>query len=108
MTGVLVRVTIVEKYHDQSNFRGKGLFQLTLPGNTPSLREVSKGRNWRQELMQKPWRGAIYWLASGGFLILLLIEPRTSCPEWAGLSLSISSLKSAYRPIFFFLIYFFN
>jgi hypothetical protein len=39
--------------------------------------EGSQGRNsnmaesWRQELMQKPWRGAAYWLASHGLLSLL-------------------------------------
>jgi hypothetical protein len=26
---------------------------------------------WRQELMQRPWRGAAYWLASPGLLSLL-------------------------------------
>jgi hypothetical protein len=41
------------------------------------ITEGSQGRNssraetWRQELMQKPWRCAVYWLASPGLLSLL-------------------------------------
>jgi hypothetical protein len=37
----------------------------------------SQGRNsyragtWKQKLMQKPWRGATYWIASPGLLGLL-------------------------------------
>jgi len=55
--------------------------------------------------MQRPWNGVTsYWLASHGLFILLLIEPRITCPEgphpWqAGPSPLIPSLKSAYRPI---------
>jgi hypothetical protein len=31
----------------------------------------SRAGVWRQELMQRPWKGAAYWLASPGFLSLL-------------------------------------
>jgi hypothetical protein len=31
----------------------------------------SKGRIWRQELMQRPWRDTAYWLAPHGLLSLL-------------------------------------
>jgi hypothetical protein len=31
----------------------------------------SKAETWRQELMQRPWRGAAYWLAPHGLLGLL-------------------------------------
>jgi len=33
--------------------------------------DSSKAGTWRQELMQRPWRDAPYWLASPGFLSLL-------------------------------------
>jgi hypothetical protein len=45
----------------------KDLFHFTVVNNSPSLR--GQGRNsrragiWRQELMQNPWKSAVYWLA---------------------------------------------
>jgi hypothetical protein len=33
-------------------------------------RNSHRAGTWRQELMQRPWRGAAYWLASPGLLIL--------------------------------------
>jgi hypothetical protein len=36
---------------------------------------------WRQELLQRPWRNAAYWLAS--FSGCFLIEPRTTSPGMA-------------------------
>jgi hypothetical protein len=41
------------------------------------ITKESQGRNsyragtWRQELMQRPWRDVLYWLASPGLLSLL-------------------------------------
>ncbi|KAM7325014.1 hypothetical protein ACRRTK_015267 [Alexandromys fortis] len=55
------------KLHDQSNLGRKGFISLT---------ENSEGRNshragiWRQELMQRPWKGAAYRLAPHGLLNL--------------------------------------
>lgn len=48
----------------------------------PSGESVSelKARTWRQELMQKSWIGAAYWLGPRGFLRLLFIVLRTSKP----------------------------
>jgi hypothetical protein len=50
-----------------------------------AITEGSQGRNpsragtWRQELMQRPWKRATYWLAHIGF-----IDSRTTNPMvWA-------------------------
>jgi hypothetical protein len=34
-------------------------------------RNSSRAETWRQELMQRPWRDAAYWIASAGLLSLL-------------------------------------
>ena len=34
-------------------------------------RSSSRAESWRQELMQRPWKGAAYWLVSPGLLSLL-------------------------------------
>jgi hypothetical protein len=34
-------------------------------------RNSNRAGTWRQELMQRPWRDAAYWLASHGLLSLL-------------------------------------
>jgi hypothetical protein len=51
----------------------KGFIQLTLPYCCSSPRksglELKQVR--KQELMQKPWRDVLYWLASPGLLSLL-------------------------------------
>jgi hypothetical protein len=70
---------------------------LVYPIISLSITEGSQNRNcnragtWRQELMQKPWRGAAYWLVPHGLLNLLiffyfcilLIEPGTVSQEMA-------------------------
>ena len=54
---------------------GKGSFHLA--AYSPLSSEVSQGRSsgragtYRQELMPRPWRDAVYWLASHGLLSLL-------------------------------------
>jgi hypothetical protein len=47
----------------------KGFIQLTLPHCCSSPRK--SGLELKQELMQRPWRGVLYWLASPGLLSLL-------------------------------------
>ena len=34
-------------------------------------RNSSRAGTWRQKLIQRPWRGAAYWIASPGLLSLL-------------------------------------
>ena len=46
-------------------------------------RNSSRAGNWRQELIQQPWKGAAYWLAPHGLLSLLLIKLRTTSPGMA-------------------------
>jgi hypothetical protein len=60
----------------KSNMGRKGLISLTVPYYSLSSKEVRTETHtgqepWRQELMQRPWRDAAYWLASHGFLCLL-------------------------------------
>jgi len=40
-------------------------------------RNSSRAGTWRQELMQRPWRFAAYWLASRALLSPFLTELRT-------------------------------
>ena len=42
-------------------------------------RNSSKAETWRQELMQRPWRGFAYWLLMG-CSAYFLIEARTISP----------------------------
>jgi hypothetical protein len=84
-----------EKPHDQKQAVRRGFIWFTLPLGSPPLQEVRKG-TWRQELMQRPWRGDASWLAPHGLLSCFLIEPRTTNPGMApsrmGWALSPQSL----------------
>jgi hypothetical protein len=61
----------------------KGFIQLTLPYCCSSPRksglELKQVR--KQELMQRPWRDVLYWLASPGLLRLLSYRTKTISPE---------------------------
>jgi hypothetical protein len=63
----------------------KEFIQLTLSCCCSSLRkpglEFKQVRN--QELMQRPWRDVLYWLASPGLLSLLSYRTKTTSPEMA-------------------------
>jgi hypothetical protein len=73
---VLVRVSIVAtEHHDQkASWREK---DLAYTSTLLFIIEGSRGRNtsscrtWRQELTQKAWRDAAYWLAPHGLLSLI-------------------------------------
>jgi hypothetical protein len=56
----------------KSNLGEKGLISLTVPDNSSSSKAVRAGTG-RQELMQRPWRGAAYWLAHHHDLLSLLL-----------------------------------
>jgi hypothetical protein len=71
---VLVRVSLpAQTSGPRSKLGRKGFIQLTLPYCYSSPRksglELKQGRE--QELMQRPWRDVLYWLASSGLLSLL-------------------------------------
>jgi hypothetical protein len=73
------------KHHDKLG--RKGFILLTPPQHCPSVMEDRTGTQnragtWRaQELMQRPWRGAAYWLASHGLLNLLLYRTQDHQPS---------------------------
>lgn len=58
-----------DKTTTNSNLGRKGSFQLTLQGKSSAVR-VS-WQSSRQELKQRPWRNAAYWLALSGQTIFL-------------------------------------
>jgi hypothetical protein len=77
MEGNCFRVSFSSmKHHDQKvSWRGKVLFVLHFHISVHRQRklgqELKQGRNLEHELMQRPWRGAAYWLAPYGLLNLL-------------------------------------
>ena len=98
----------------KSNLGKKG-FVSALRSISASITEGSQARNakkagiWRQELIQRPWRSAAYWLALHGLLILF--PYRTQDRQCRGSTAHIvlahpnlSSIKKmhyrlAYRPV---------
>ena len=105
--------TAVMKQRDQSNLEGKGCDQsnldrkgfiwFTYPESwTP---EGNQGRGskqvgtWRQELMQRPWKGAAYWLAPHGFLSLLSYRSQDHSPGMAPSSHQSPTKKMPYNLI---------
>ena len=70
---VSVRATIaVVKHHDRKQC-GEGRVYLAFSSIIKSIevRNSSRAGTWRQQLMQKPWRGAAYWCAQRSLLSLL-------------------------------------
>jgi hypothetical protein len=68
---VLYRVfTAVIEHHDQEQL-GKERIYFILQLIVHQSEEELKAGTWRQELMQRLWRGAAYWLAPHGFFSLL-------------------------------------
>jgi hypothetical protein len=80
---VLVMVSIPSQTsRPRSKLGRKGFIRLTLPYCCSSLRtsglELKQVR--KQELMQRPWRDVLYWLASPDLLNLLSYRTKTTSP----------------------------
>ena len=74
----------LHKHHSQdASWGGKGLFSLHF--HTAVHHQMKSGLELKQirkqELMQRPWRDVLYWLASPGLLSLLSYRTKTTSPE---------------------------
>jgi hypothetical protein len=87
---LLLKITYVlgflflHKHHDQeASWGGKGLFSLhfhiAIHYQRRSGLELKQVR--KQELMQRPWRDVLYWLASPGLLSLLSYRTQDHQPR---------------------------
>jgi hypothetical protein len=65
---VLLKVLLLQRNIMTKSKSGKSSFGLHFHIVVHHLR---KSGTWRQELMQRPWKGAAYWLAPHGLLSLL-------------------------------------
>jgi hypothetical protein len=94
----LVRVTIAEMKHYDQRQVGEENVYLASTSTTLFIIAGSQDRNsnwagtWRQELRQRPWKGAAYWLALHGLLSLLSNriqnhQPRDNGTTHSGLGL---------------------
>ena len=82
---VLVRVMVETEHHDQkASWGGKGIvglhFHIAVHCEGSQDRNSNRAGTWRQEMTQRPWKGAAYWHAPYGLLRPLSIEPRTTSP----------------------------
>jgi hypothetical protein len=88
---VLITVSIAStKHHDQKSV-GKERVYLAYTSRSQSITGGSQDRNssragtWRQELMQRPWRSAAYWLAQPAFFCRTQnCQPRGVIPPTMG------------------------
>jgi hypothetical protein len=63
-------------------------------------RNLNRIKPWKQELMQRPWRSADYWLAPYVLLILLSYRTQAHCPRGGNFTKKTgSSHIYHYRPI---------
>ena len=72
---VSVMVTVALRKHcDQqtATWEGKSLFHSQFIIKSREGRNLSRAGTWRQEQMQRPWRGVGYWLVPDGLLSLLM------------------------------------
>ena len=104
MATVLVSVSIpAQTSWPRSTWGGKGLFSLlfhiAVHHQRKSVLELKQVRE--QELMQRPWRDVLYWLAVPGLLSLLSYRTKTTSPEMVpptrGLSPLITNWENALQ-----------
>jgi hypothetical protein len=71
------------KHHDQeTSWGGKCLFGLHFHTAVDHQRnQLGLKQGTKQELVQRPWRNVLYWLASPGLLSLLSYRTKTTSPE---------------------------
>ena len=96
------------KHHDQTQV-GEERVYLAYTSTSMFIIKGSQDRNskrtgtCRQELMQKPWRGAAYWLAPKGLFCLFSCRTRVQQPmewyhsQWAGPSPISHQLRNRLR-----------
>lgn len=65
VVSVRVAIAVIKHPNQNATLEERGLFQLTLSGSSPLLREV-RTQNWRQEPIPRPWRRTAYWLPPYG------------------------------------------
>jgi hypothetical protein len=94
----------LHKHHDQeASWGGKGLFGLHFHAAVHHQRKsgLELKQVKEQELMQRPWRDVLYWLASPGLLSLLSYRTKTTSPEMVpptrGLSPFITNWENALQ-----------
>jgi hypothetical protein len=98
--GVLIKVSIPAQVSwPRSNWGGKGLFSLRFHIAVHhwkklglELKQVRK-----QELMQRPRRDILYWLASPGLLCLLSYRTKTTSPEMVPPTRALSPLITSWE-----------
>ena len=84
---VLVRVSIAAMKHYDLKVIGKERIYVAHTSTSLFIIEGSQDRNsnragtWRQELMQRPWRGAAHWLALHGLLNLISYKTQDHHPK---------------------------
>lgn len=103
-----LRLNSFDKTSTETNLGKKSFIWFILPHHSPSWREA-RARTRRQELKQKPWRNASYWLAPLACSACFLIYPRPTLPRVVPRTVSWafsyqSSIKQrfhwqAHRPI---------
>lgn len=71
--------------YDEAGLGGKGLCDLHVHSTVHHRRKarlkLKNGRNLEEDLIQRPWRSAAYWLAPRGLLSLLAYRTQDHLPR---------------------------
>jgi hypothetical protein len=104
-TCVFVRISIiVTKHHKQHQLEEKRVYfslQFQISVISEGIQDSNSIRVifWRQEMMQRPRRSAVYWLALQGLLNLFCYPPQNHQPtEHYGLGLPMSVINQENDP----------